>query len=63
MVTPHQIIVFPGADEAALAKLVSASSVASFNKGNQQVCCRDAYEIDPDKFMTSFYPCKCKNFV
>ena len=51
-----QKIVFPGADEAALAKLVSASSVASFGKGNH--C--DAYEIDPDKFMTSFYPCNAK---
>ena len=50
-------IAFPGAEEAALAKLVSASSVASFGKSNQQVSYHDTYEIDPDKFMTSFYPC------
>ena len=53
-------IVFPGADEAALAKLVLASSVASFGKGNEQVTdpsYRDAYKIDPDKLTTSFYPC------
>ena len=30
-------IVFPGADEATLVKLVSASSVASFGKGNTQI--------------------------
>ena len=53
-------VVFPGADEAALAKLLQASSVASFGKGDQQVTdlsYRDAYKIDPDKLTTSFYPC------
>ena len=53
-------IVFPDADEAALAKLLQASSVASFGKGDQQVTdlsYRDAYKIDPDKLMTSFYLC------
>ena len=53
-------VIFPGADEAALAKLLQASSVASFGKGNQQVTdlsYRDAYKIDPDKLMTSFCPC------
>jgi hypothetical protein len=50
-------IIFPGADEAALAKLMSTSFVTSFGKANQQV---SAYEIDPDKFMTSFYPCNAK---
>ena len=53
-------IVFPGADEAALTKLMSVSSMASFGKGNQQVSYRDAYEIDPDKFTTLFYPCNAK---
>ena len=53
-------VTFPGADEAALAKLLQASSVASFGKGDQQVTdlsYRDAYKIDPDKLMTSFCPC------
>ena len=53
-------VVFPGADEAALARLVRASSVASFGKGNEQVIdpsYRDAYKIDPDKLTTSFCPC------
>ena len=53
-------IVFPGADEAALVKLVNASSVASFGKGNQQIIdlsYRNSHEIEPDKLMTSFYPC------
>ena len=53
-------IVFPGADEAALAKLMHASSVASFGKGNQQVTdpsYRDAYKIDPDKLLASFCAC------
>ena len=53
-------LVFPGADEPTLAKLVSASSVATYDKGTKQVTdlsYRDAYEIDPDKLMTSFYPC------
>ena len=53
-------VIFPGADEAALAKLLQASSVASFGKGDQQVTdlsYRDAYKIDPDKLTTSFCPC------
>ena len=52
-------IAFPSADEAALAKLLQASSVASFSKGDQQVTdlsYRDAYTIDPAKLMTSFCP-------
>jgi hypothetical protein len=52
-------VVFPGADEAALAKLLQASSMASFGKGDQQVTdpsYRDAYKIDPDKLLTSFCP-------
>ena len=56
-------LVLPSADEAALAKLVSASSVATYDKDNQQVTdlsyC-DAYEIDPDKLMTSFCLCNTK---
>ena len=53
-------IVLPGADEAALAKLMRASSVASFGKGDQQVTdpsyC-DAYKIDPEKLLALFCPC------
>ena len=52
-------ITFPSAGEAALEKLLQASSVASFGKGDQQVTdlsYRDAYKIDPDKLMTSFCP-------
>ena len=52
-------ITLPGADEAALSKLLSASSVASFGKGTKQLTdpsyC-DAFKIDPDMFMTSFHP-------
>ena len=52
-------IVLPGADAAALTKLVSASSVASFGKGNQQVIdlsYRNSHEIVPDKLTTLFCP-------
>lgn len=51
-------IALPGADEAALSQLFSASCVTSFGKDTEQVTdrgYRDTFKIDPDKLTTSFY--------
>lgn len=48
---------FPGFQDSELQQLIQASSVASFGKGKEEVtdkAYRDAYALDPSKFLTSF---------
>ena len=49
----------PGAENEALAQLLSAGSVASFGKGSEQVTdltYRNAFKLGPDEMTTSFHP-------
>ena len=52
-------IKLPRAEKEALTQLLSAGSIASFGKGNEQVIdlsYRDALKLDPDELATSFHP-------
>lgn len=52
-------IKLPRAEKEALTQLLSAGSIASFGKGNEQVTdlsYRDAFKLDPDELTTSFHP-------
>ena len=48
---------FPGFQTSEMQQSIQASSVASFGKGKEKVtdkAYRDAYALDPSKFLTSF---------
>lgn len=51
---------FPGAEEMAVQRLLDVCSVASFGVGSEEVTdrsYRDAFQLDPKRFMTSFQLC------
>ena len=50
-------VTFPGLHDAEFQHLIESSIVASFGKGKENVTdksYRDAYALDPKKFITSF---------
>ena len=50
-------VTFPGLQDADFQKIIESSKVASFGKGRETVIdksYRDAYALEPEKFLTSF---------
>ena len=55
-------VTFPGLQDADFQKIIESSSVASFGKGKETVTdksYRDAYALEPEKFLTSFQLSEC----
>ena len=55
-------VTFPGLQNADFQKIIKSSNVASFGKGKETVIdksYRDAYSLEPEKFLTSFQLSEC----